>query len=135
MRVEPIRGVMWIRILIRTNPYPHDRRVVASAIKYHLTMFCCYMYASNPPTKGLDSSVVNLNCLLVKRQNDNPSPGADSLTGGKSVPSSHKRGELKSCTLSSDSSQEEIRDSGRSFQPQGGGLLQKFYDRGVRAEP
>ena len=36
---------------------------------------------------------LNLNSLLVKRQIDNPSPGA--VTGGKLVPSSHKRGELR----------------------------------------
>ena len=55
----------------------------------------CCCYASNPPYRGLDSSVVNLNNLLLKRHIDNPSPGADSLTGGKSVPSSHKKGELR----------------------------------------
>ena len=47
-----------------------------------------------------DTTYLNLNSLLVKRQIDNPSPGA--VTGGD--------------TLSSDSSEEEIRDSGRSFQ-------------------
>ena len=35
----------------------------------------------------------NQNSLLVIRQIDNPSPGA--VTGGKLVPSSHKRGELR----------------------------------------
>ena len=35
--------------------------------------------------------LLNLNSLLVKRQIDNPSPGA---VTGKLVPSSHKRGEL-----------------------------------------
>ena len=36
---------------------------------------------------------LNLNSLLVKRQIDKPSPGV--VTGGKLVPSSHKRGELR----------------------------------------
>ena len=36
---------------------------------------------------------LNLNSLQVKRQIDNLSPGA--VTGGKLVPSSHKRGELR----------------------------------------
>ena len=36
---------------------------------------------------------LNLNSLLVKRQIDNPSPGA--VTGGKLGPSSHKRGDLR----------------------------------------
>ena len=36
---------------------------------------------------------LNLKSLLVKRQIDNPSPGA--VTWGKLVPSSHKRGELR----------------------------------------
>ena len=37
-------------------------------------------------------SMSGLISLLVKRQTVNPSPGA--VTGGKLVPSSHKRGEL-----------------------------------------
>ena len=48
----------------------------------------------------------------MKRQTVNPSPGA--VTGGKLVPSSHKR-RVNLDTLSSDSSEEEIRDSGSSF--------------------
>ena len=48
----------------------------------------------------------NQNSLLVIRQIDNPSPGAvTALTR-----------EVNLDTLSSDSSEEEIRDSGRSFQ-------------------
>ena len=55
---------------------------------------------------------MNLNSLLVKRQVDNPSPGA--VTGGnKSLALAR---EVNLDTLSSDSSEEEIRDSGRSFQ-------------------
>ena len=55
---------------------------------------------------------LNLNSLLVKRQIDNPSPGA--VTGGnKSIALTR---EVNFDTLSSDSSEEEIRDSGRSFQ-------------------
>ena len=55
---------------------------------------------------------LNLNRLLVKRQIDNPSSGA--LTGGnKSIALTR---EVHLDTLSSDSSEEEIRNSGRSFQ-------------------
>ena len=57
-------------------------------------------------TRGL-----NLNSLLVKCQIDNPSPGA--VTGGKSLALTRQ---VNLDTLSSDSSEEEIRDSGRSFQ-------------------
>ena len=53
---------------------------------------------------------LNLNSLLVKRQIDNPSPGA--VTGGTLALTR----EVNVDTLSSDSSEEEIRDSGRSFQ-------------------
>ena len=55
---------------------------------------------------------LNLNSLLVKRQIDNPSPGA--VTGGNE--SLGLTREVNLDTLSSDSSEEEIRDSGRSFQ-------------------
>ena len=48
---------------------------------------------------------------MVKRQAVNPSPGA--VTGGKLVPSLTR--EVNLDTLSSDSSEEEIRDSGSSF--------------------
>ena len=57
-------------------------------------------------------TVLNLNSLLVKRQIDNPSPGP--VTGdNKSLAITR---EVNLDTLSSDSSEEEIRDSGRSFQ-------------------
>ena len=49
--------------------------------------------------------------LLVKRRNDNHSPG---LVIRELVPSSHQRSEL--CTQSSASSADEIRESGRAFQ-------------------
>ena len=53
-----------------------------------------------------------LNSLLVKRQIDNPSSGA--VTGGNQSLALTREVDLD--TLSSDSSEEEIRDSGRSFQ-------------------
>ena len=56
--------------------------------------------------------LLNLNSLLVKRQTDNPSPGA--ATGGNWSLALTR--EVNLDTLSSDSSEEEIRDSGRSFQ-------------------
>ena len=49
----------------------------------------------------------NQNSLLVKRQNDNTSPG---FGGGRLVPRFHKD------TQSSDSSAEVMRESRRSFQ-------------------
>ena len=55
---------------------------------------------------------MNLNSLLVKRQIDNPSPGA---VTGENFSLALTR-EVNLDTLSSDSSEEEIRDSGRSFQ-------------------
>ena len=55
---------------------------------------------------------LNLNSLLVKRQIDNPSPGA--VTGGNYSLALTR--EVKLDTISNDSSEEEIRDSGRSFQ-------------------
>ena len=55
---------------------------------------------------------LNLNSLLVKRQIDNPSPGA--VTGGNQSLALTR--EVNLDTLSYDSSEEEIRDSGRSFQ-------------------
>ena len=55
---------------------------------------------------------LNLNSLQVKRQIDNPSPGA--VTGGNW--SLARTREVNLDTLSSDSSVEEIRGSGRSFQ-------------------
>ena len=58
------------------------------------------------------SDSLNLNSLLVKRQIDNPSPGA--VTGENQSLSLTR--EVNLDTLSSDSSEEEIRDSGRSFQ-------------------
>ena len=57
-------------------------------------------------------SVLNLNSLLVKRQIDNSSPGA--VTGGNLSLALTR--EVNLDTLSSDNSEEEIRDSGRSFQ-------------------
>ena len=54
---------------------------------------------------------LNLNSLLVRRQIDNPSPGV--VTGGKPLALTR---EMNLDTVSSDSSEEEIRDSGRSFQ-------------------
>ena len=54
---------------------------------------------------------LNLNSLLVKRQIDNPSPG-DMTRGNYSLALTR---EVNLDTLSSDSSEEEIRDSGRSF--------------------
>ena len=62
-------------------------------------------------TLGLNLNL-NLNSLLVKRQIDNPSPGA--VTGGNQILALTR--EVNLDTLSSDSSEEEIRDSGRSFQ-------------------
>ena len=60
-------------------------------------------------------SQLNLNSLLVKRQIDNPSPGA--VTGGnKSLALTREVTQVNLDMLSSDSSEEEIRDSGRSFQ-------------------
>ena len=53
-----------------------------------------------------------MNSLLVKRQIDNPSPGA--VTGGNQSLALTR--EVILDTLSSDSSEEEIRDSGRPFQ-------------------
>ena len=55
---------------------------------------------------------LNLNSLLVKRQIDHPSPGA--VTGGNQSLALTR--EVNLDTLSSDSSEEEIRDAGRSFQ-------------------
>ena len=55
---------------------------------------------------------LNLNSLLVKRQVDNPLPGA--VTGGNQSLALTR--EVNLDTLSSDSSEEEISDSGRSFQ-------------------
>ena len=55
---------------------------------------------------------LNLNILLVKRRIDNPSLGA--VTGGNESLALTR--EVNLDTLSSDSSEEEIRDSGRSFQ-------------------
>ena len=55
---------------------------------------------------------LNLNSLLVKRQIDNPSSGA--VTGGNKFLALTR--EVNLDTLSSDSSAEETRDSGRSFQ-------------------
>ena len=55
---------------------------------------------------------LNLNSLLVKRQIDNPSPGA--LTG--EYQSLALTRDVNLDTLSSDNSEEEIRGSGRSFQ-------------------
>ena len=55
---------------------------------------------------------LNLNSLLVKRQTDYPSPGA--VTGGDYSLALTR--EVNLDTLSSDSSEEEIRDTGRSFQ-------------------
>ena len=55
---------------------------------------------------------LNLISLLVTRQIDNPSPGA--VTGGNYSLALTR--EVNLDTLSSDSSEEEIRDSGRSFQ-------------------
>ena len=55
---------------------------------------------------------LNLNSLLAKRQIDNPSPGA--VTGGNWSLALTR--EVNLDTLSSDSSEEEIRDSGMSFQ-------------------
>ena len=49
---------------------------------------------------------------MVKCQIDNPSPGA--VTEGNKSPALTR--EVNLDTLSSDSSEEEIRDSGRSFQ-------------------
>ena len=54
----------------------------------------------------------NQNSLLVTPQIDNPSPG--SVTGGNQSLALTR--EVNLDTLSSDSSEEEIRDSGRSFQ-------------------
>ena len=56
---------------------------------------------------------LNLNGLLVIRQIDNTSPGG--APGGKLVPGSTRDAILD--TQSSDISAEEIRESGRSFQP------------------
>ena len=58
------------------------------------------------------SQCLNLNSSLVKRQIDNPSPGA--VAGGNQSLALTR--EVNLDTLSSDSSEEEIRDSGRSFQ-------------------
>ena len=55
---------------------------------------------------------LNLNSLLLKRQIDNASPG--DVTGGNYSLALTR--EVNLDTLSSDSSEEEIRDSGRSFQ-------------------
>ena len=54
----------------------------------------------------------NPNNLLVTRQIDNPSPGA--VTGGNQSLALTR--EVNLDTLSSDSSEKEIRDSGMSFQ-------------------
>ena len=56
-------------------------------------------------------SMSRLISLLVKRQTVNPSPGA--VTGGKLSLALTR--EVNIDTLSSDSSEEEIRDSGSSF--------------------
>ena len=83
---------------------------------------------------------LNLNSLLVKRQIDNPSPGA--LTG--EYQSLALTREVNLDTLSSDNSEEEIRGSGRSFQSLivwGGGVrsytkrhlyLQKVSERSIK---
>ena len=63
-------------------------------------------------TKTVLNLNLNLNSLLVKRQIDNPSPGA--VTGGNQSLALTR--EVNLDTLLSDSSEEEIRDSGRSFQ-------------------
>ena len=55
---------------------------------------------------------LNLNSLLVKRQIDNTSPGAVTREN-KSLALTRQ---VNLDTLSSDSSEEEIGDSGRSFQ-------------------
>ena len=51
--------------------------------------------------------------LLVKRRNDNHSPGP---VIRKLVPSSHQRSELSNTILFNASSADEIRESGRTFQ-------------------
>ena len=55
---------------------------------------------------------LNLNSLRVKRQNVNPSPGAE--TGGNE--SLALTSEINVDTQSSDNSAKEIRESGRTFQ-------------------
>ena len=104
------------------------RHTFSPAICSRQLLFCRKDFTLNDVTVYLDLSFdnandfpiylmkfvdqnLNLNSLLVKRQIDNPSPGT--VTGGnfKLVPSSHNLD-----TLSSDSTEEEIRDSGRSFQ-------------------
>ena len=58
--------------------------------------------------------MLNLNSLVVKRQIDNPSPGA--VTGGNYSLALTREVNLDRLLVSSDSSEEEIRDSGRLFQ-------------------
>ena len=66
----------------------------------------------NYPGRAKQRESLNLNCLLVKSQNDNPSPGAE--TGGnKSLALTR---EVNLDIQSSDNSAEEIRESVRSFQ-------------------
>ena len=60
---------------------------------------------------SIDILNLNLNSLPVKRQIDNPSPGA--VTGGNSSLALTRGVNLD--TVSSDSSEEDLRDSGRSF--------------------